>query len=367
MDNCQTIALFGGTFDPVHLGHINTVAALQKDLNIDQIRWVLSAHPPHRHLPEASIEQRLTMLNIALTDYPGMVSDDVEVRREKASYTIDTLIYFREKYPKASLTLIVGSDIMDSFDRWHRADDILRYANIIVMHRAGYDNHVHPMLLESVVKDWKILRKSAFGCVFMYAAPPIPISATKIRQSIANGDDASQFLDEQINRYIQTQQLYLSSPNMGLKTESNQTKLTENQEDTMIENHAQADFSAETVLLNSDQQVEMIVDALEDNKALDIKVLDIADIASFADYMIIATGTSSTHLKSIAANASRELSRQGLKSIGEEGRDSNEWVLADFGDVVVHIMRQEVRELYDLEKLWDREVRKVLAESNHDN
>ena len=344
------------------------MAALQKDLNIDQIRWVLSAQPPHRNQPQASIEQRLAMLDLALASFSGMVSDDVEVRRDKASYTIDTLIYFREKFPDASLTLIVGSDIMDTFGRWHRAAEILRYANIIVMHRAGYGNHVHPILNEYVVKDWQNLRKSAFGCVFMYAAPPIPISATRIRQSLANGDDVSAFLNDDVNRYVQEQQLYLSGSNMDLNTVpiKTQTKLTENQEDTMIENHSQADFSAETVLFNSDQQVEMIVDALEDNKALDIKVLDIADIASFADYMIIATGTSSTHLKSIAANASRELSRQGLKSIGEEGRDSNEWVLADFGDVVVHIMRHETRELYDLEKLWDRDVRKVLAESSQD-
>ena len=116
------------------------------------------------------------------------------------------------------------------------------------------------------------------------------------------------------------------------------------------------------VILNSDQQKNMIVEALEDHKALDIKVLDITEISTFADYMIVASGTSSTHIKSIAGNAKRDLSRKGLNTIGEEGEDSSEWVLIDFGDIVVHVMRQEVREFYDLEQLWDKDLRKVLDE-----
>jgi len=112
--------------------------------------------------------------------------------------------------------------------------------------------------------------------------------------------------------------------------------------------------------LTSEQQKDLVVDALEESKALDITVLDVSDIASFTDFIIIATGTSNTHLSAVASNTSRELSRKGLKVIGEEGKGTNEWVLVDFGDVVVNVMRPEVRELYQLEKLWDREVRNAL-------
>lgn len=112
--------------------------------------------------------------------------------------------------------------------------------------------------------------------------------------------------------------------------------------------------------LSSEKRKDMIIEALEDSKALDIKVLDIAQISSFADFMIVASGTSSTHLKSIAGNIKRELSRKGLSTIGAEGEDSHEWVLVDFSDIVVHVMRPEVREFYDLEQLWDKEVRQVL-------
>lgn len=348
--------MFGGTFDPIHLGHVKTVAALQKDLNIDQVRWVLSAQPPHRENPQATIEQRLTMLDIALKDFLDMISDDIEARRNGASYTIDTLIYFRQKHPEASINLIVGSDIMASFHRWHRYDEILNVTNIIVMHRAGYSNEINPALQTFVTDDWSDLRKSAFGHVFVYAAPPIPISATQIRQAVANASDVSDSLNPSVYEFIQQSHLYVPAKTADMRTET--------LEDIMTENPAQTDLSADPILLNSEQQVEMIVEALEETKALDITVLNVVDIANFTDYMIVATGTSNTHLQAISGNTIRELSRKGLKVIGEEGRGSNEWVLADFGDVVVHIMRQEVRELYDLENLWDPEVRKALAEGH---
>ncbi len=348
--------MFGGTFDPIHLGHIQTVAALQKDLKIDQIRWVLSAQPPHREQPQASIEQRLSMLEIALVDFPNMVSDDIEVRRDKASYTIDTLIHFRQSYPEASINLIVGSDIMASFNSWHRYEEILNVANIIVMHRAGYPNDINPVLQDAITEDWSEVIKTAFGNVFVYAAPPVPISATQIRKAIAKASDVQDSLNPDVYEFIQQNHLYVSA--------KSPEKQTETHENIMIESPVQADFSAAPIQFDSEQQVQMIVESLEDNKALDIKVLNISEVASFADYMVVATGTSSTHLRAISGNTVRELSRKGLKSIGEEGLDSNEWVLADFGDVVVHVMRQEVRELYDLEKLWDPEVRKALAEES---
>lgn len=296
----------------------------------------------------------MAMLDIALLDYPQMVSDDIEVRRDQASYTIDTVLHFRQEFPDANIILIVGSDIMATFHQWHRFDEILSSANLVVMHRAGYSIKVNAALTEFVTNDWSAVQNSPHGNVFVYAAPPIPISATKIRHAIAMSEDVSEFLHPEIESFIEKNQLYDFTRSV---------KLTANQEDNMIESQTHSDVSADVVLFNSKQQVEMIVEALEDNKALDIKVLNIAEVANFADYMVVATGTSSTHLQAVSSNTVRELSRQGLKVLGEEGRESNEWVLADFGDVVVHIMRQEIRQLYDLEKLWDPEVRKVLADA----
>ncbi len=103
-----------------------------------------------------------------------------------------------------------------------------------------------------------------------------------------------------------------------------------------------------------------VIEALEDVKAQDVRCIDIKDISDFADFMIVASGTSDTHVKALAREASDKLRRLGVKPLNEDGADVGEWVLVDFGDVVLHVMRPEVREYYDLEKLWDEDVRKLV-------
>ena len=112
--------------------------------------------------------------------------------------------------------------------------------------------------------------------------------------------------------------------------------------------------------MKPEQIKDQVIEALEDVKGQDIRVIDITGIADFADYMVVASGTSDTHVKALARNASTSLRQQGVKPLNEDGADVGEWVLVDFGDVVLHVMRPEVREYYDLEKLWDEDVRALV-------
>ena len=112
--------------------------------------------------------------------------------------------------------------------------------------------------------------------------------------------------------------------------------------------------------MNSEQIKDQVVEALENVKGQNIKVIDIADISDFADYMVVASGTSDTHVKALAREASTSMRTRGVKPLNEDGADIGEWVLVDFGDVVLHVMRPEVREYYDLEKLWDEDVRAMV-------
>lgn len=109
-----------------------------------------------------------------------------------------------------------------------------------------------------------------------------------------------------------------------------------------------------------------VVDALENVKGQDIKVIDIKGISDFADFMIVVSGTSDTHVKALAREASTSLRQQGVKPLNEDGADIGEWVLVDFGDVVLHVMRPEVRDYYDLEKLWDQDVRTLVKKHRED-
>ncbi len=108
-----------------------------------------------------------------------------------------------------------------------------------------------------------------------------------------------------------------------------------------------------------------IVDALEDLKALDIRIVDVRGQTSVTDWLVIASGTSSRHVKSLADHVAQEMKKKGVGAIGSEGADAAEWVLVDFDSVVLHVMQPPIREFYDLERLWDRRGRDVAEDSEH--
>jgi len=108
---------------------------------------------------------------------------------------------------------------------------------------------------------------------------------------------------------------------------------------------------------------DWVVSALENFKGVDIQVLQIDDISDFADYMIVVSGTSDRHVKSLASNTIDELRKLGVRTLGSEGEELGEWILIDFADVVVHVMREEVRAYYEIEKLWGEDIRILLKSS----
>ncbi|MEP1469604.1 MAG: ribosome silencing factor [Halieaceae bacterium] len=104
--------------------------------------------------------------------------------------------------------------------------------------------------------------------------------------------------------------------------------------------------------MDADSLKNLVVDALEDLKAVNPVILDVTGLTDVMDYLVIASGTSNRHVKSLASNVSMEAKKQGMRPIGVEGEDAGEWVLVDFGDVVVHVMLPATRDFYDLERLW---------------
>jgi len=105
----------------------------------------------------------------------------------------------------------------------------------------------------------------------------------------------------------------------------------------------------------SRQLFKAVLNSLEESKGQDIKCLEVAEITTVADYMIVVTGTSSRHVRALATNAVNDLREQGVRALGIEGEETGDWILIDFGDVVVHVMQAEVRSFYDLESLWQTE------------
>lgn len=325
------LGIFGGTFDPVHLGHIQALNDLQSELQFAQIHWVLSARPPHKNQVSASIEQRFAMLELALADYPAYIADDTEIQRAEKSWTIDTVAEFQAQYPQHKVCLIIGGDSLLKLPTWHRYEELIECASFVVMARPGYELKVPTALANRVFDSVAALRAAPEHGILLIEQTDYDISSTDIRRRLQqHGDRAPELrklLPTPVIHYIQQHQSYTLHPNM----QSNQLK-------------------------------DQVVEALEDVKGQDIRVLDIGEISDFADYMVIVSGTSDTHVNALAREASDRLRKQGVKPLNEDGQELGEWVLVDFGDVVLHVMRPEVREYYDLEKLWDQDVRELLAQ-----
>ena len=132
------IGVLGGTFDPIHYGHLRPAKEALVTLGLDQLRFVPAARPPHRRSPVASAEQRLRMVELAVADEPCFVVDDREFGRPGPSYTVDTLISMREEFGERTLCLLMGTDAFDGLDTWHCWQRLPQLAHLVVMYRPGW-------------------------------------------------------------------------------------------------------------------------------------------------------------------------------------------------------------------------------------
>ena len=134
----RPMGIFGGTFDPIHYGHLRSAFELLQALDLGEIRFIPSAQPPHRDSTSAAPELRLRMVEVAVEGQAGFTVDDLEFRRDGPSYSVDTLEALRAEHAETSLCLIVGMDAYLGLTSWHRWDEILDLAHIVVAHRPGW-------------------------------------------------------------------------------------------------------------------------------------------------------------------------------------------------------------------------------------
>ncbi len=214
----QSLGIFGGTFDPVHFGHLNPVRETASALGLEQVRFVPAANPPHRSEPVANTHDRLAMIRLALKDYPEFRIDERELNRTGSSYTINTLESFRAQFgDNLPIMMLVGADVFNEFNTWHQWQQIPDLAHIIVMTRPGY-----PVVDASFFENpnWKIsknvndLHSQPQGLVFFQDVTPINISATKIRSLLEKKMTAdtglSQALPPSVIEYIKLNNLYVN-------------------------------------------------------------------------------------------------------------------------------------------------------------
>jgi nicotinate-nucleotide adenylyltransferase len=207
------IGLFGGTFDPVHFGHLRVALDVVQHLRLEQLRLLPLAAAVHRRQPLASPEQRMAMLRAAIRDEPVLVADDRELIRGGPSYTVVTLGSFREELgSEAPLCLLVGADAFEGLPDWQRPLDILNLVHLVVMQRPGAPTARDAWLREQVEQrrtdDRAALRRQAGGLIYFQTVTQLDISATRIRRMLAQGKSPRFLLPDAVLDLVQASGCY---------------------------------------------------------------------------------------------------------------------------------------------------------------
>ncbi len=212
------LALLGGTFDPVHFGHLRIAAETAAALKLPEVRLIPSKTPVHRTRPGASETQRLDMLKLAVAGMPGLVVDDRELRRDTPSYTALTLASLRTEFPQRPLLWLIGVDAFLHIQSWFQWPQLFELAHFVVLNRPGFA--VSQVLTPALAEVWQgrlareasALASETHGRIYLHTVTPQAISATDIRNRIAAGtDDAAlhSLLPAPVLAYIRAHQLYL--------------------------------------------------------------------------------------------------------------------------------------------------------------
>lgn len=202
------IGIFGGTFDPIHYGHLRSALELKELFELDHIRLIPCAQPVHRDEPNATAEQRLEMLQIALQNQPDFVVDAQELERSGGSYTFHTLEKLRLDYPNEPLLLFIGSDAFNEFTTWFRWRELFNFAHIVVITRPNAALNPLDDFFKSRLTDDKSQLKQLAGRLFFQEITQLAISATAIRGMIAAKQNPRFLLPDAVLDYIFKHQLY---------------------------------------------------------------------------------------------------------------------------------------------------------------
>ena len=217
IEHLPPLILLGGTFDPVHYGHLRVADEVRRALASVELRLVSAKDPPHRDAPAASAADRVRMLELAVAEFPQLRIDCQEIERTGKSYTVLTLEALRARFAQRPLALLVGADAFLGLPQWHRWRAIFPLAHIVVANRPGaglgtsaMQPHLREEWEQRLAADPHALRERPAGTIVVVPVAPQPISATAIRGALRRGarDELAGLLPPAVLAYIETHRLY---------------------------------------------------------------------------------------------------------------------------------------------------------------
>ncbi|TAL45227.1 MAG: nicotinate-nucleotide adenylyltransferase [Methylovulum sp.] len=203
------IGILGGTFDPVHYGHLRVALDVKEIFGLTEVRLIPSAIPPHREQPAASALMRSEMLALAVKNQPGLRVDARELDRPGASYMVDTLYSLRQDFPAQALLLFIGTDAFNHLTDWYRWRDLFDYAHLVVMTRPGITmQKIDGFFNGRLARNKQELAQAIAGKLFFQTVTQLDISATAIRRMIAEKQNPGFLLPDAVIAYIKQNKLY---------------------------------------------------------------------------------------------------------------------------------------------------------------
>jgi nicotinate-nucleotide adenylyltransferase len=322
------VAIFGGTFNPIHQGHLKAAQMVQQRLGLDRIVFVPAAQNPMKpEVDGASDIDRLEMVRRAVKSLgDGYSVDTGELNRGGLSYTIDTLKAYAAKVEEGRLYLLIGSDQLEQFDRWKSYREILNLANLVVVTRPGYQIPVAagdlPPGLRDLVEEFdrSFCTLQSGRTIEFVRLMDNEVSASDIRKRIRTGRSVDRFLTMEVEEYIKTKGLYAPlGPRIG-------------------------DFA---------QFTSFCAQVLFDKKGIDVRGYDLTALSAPSEFALLASGTSTRHAAALSENLVRAVKEEfNVLPQSLEGQGEGRWVVVDYGSLIVHLFYDFVRHEYRLEQLW---------------
>jgi nicotinate-nucleotide adenylyltransferase len=324
------VAMFGGTFNPLHVGHLQAITTVKQRLNFDLIKVVPAARNPHKPPVEGpSDSQRLEMVRRGLAEFKDYVEvDDIEIKRGGTSFTVDTLKEYAKEIPPEDLYLVVGLDQFEEFDKWKDFEKVLTLANLVVVTRPRHsipisEDDLAPGLKSLVAAfDRQFIQLTSGRSIEFVRMQDVDVAASDVRKKIRTGRNVDALVSIAVEEYIKENQLYAPiGPKIG-------------------------DYEAFT---------KFCAQALFDKKAINVRGFDLREIESATEFALIASGTSTRHASALAEAVQRAVKDEfNVFPMSVEGSSEGRWVLLDYGSLIVHVFYDFVRQEYRLEDLWKR-------------
>lgn len=378
------VGVYGGTFNPIHVGHLRAAEEVAETLGLARVLFVPSAVPPHKAGERGDAiapgPLRLDWVRRAIADNPRFAVDPIEVERGGASYLVDTLRALRERLGAAGdePVFLIGSDAFAEMGSWRAPRTLIELAHYAVMPRpplrTGRLGDWLPAELRDLLElapDGRSARHRTAGTwLRIVEIAGFDVSASALRQRLREGRSVRYLLPEAIRTAVEASGIYRAEPASRAQAAGSEDAGSD----------AAADERGPTGRDRSDRsgrsgrsrripgsarqpmtparteqapdKTRLVVEAALDVKAEDVVALDVRELSSFADVFVVCTGRSDRQVRAIADSVEKAVKAAGEPPMGIEGYAEGRWVLIDLDDVIVHVFTPETRAHYDLERLW---------------